>query len=408
VEGLSLALESGNPLAAIEAALIERISADKVRVPAYPGVALQVGKLLADDRASADRIGALVAGDPSLSAALLRRANSAAFARNGTVTSLQRAISVLGAREVQRVLFATSLGGWAAMQGVLSPVRDRVWRQAVTASTLSAALAERRGFTRDEGFLAGLLHDFGKVVALAALEDVLSSIPHPPVLSGAAWEAVVERFHTELGMIVAARWELPPLLAEAITGHHHPPAASSMPMLVELLQIVDCQTAQLETSMGISDDDLNSLPFLRPGDKDALRVAHQHLAATVASLMGTSRPRPTATNSMEADGRDGWRQVSFPVVMRDEGSLTFEARYVHPRGFVVSGPVGLTEGQLHFFELNVDGFVLLLWGHARLVVRDGPGWLVDVKVFGSSNEALAALNQMVASTQETNDNSTHH
>lgn len=398
MEGLALAGNPANPLAAIEAALVERISADLVRVPAYPGVALQVGKLLADDRASADRIGALVAGDPSLSAALLRQANSAMFARNGTVTSLQRAISVLGAREVQRVLFATSLGGWASMQGVLAPVRDRVWRQAVTASTLSAALAEKRGFTRDEGFLAGLLHDFGKVVALAALEDVLASMPDPPTLSAAAWEAVVERFHTELGMIVATRWELPALLSEAITGHHHPPCASSMPMLVEILQIVDCQTAQLEKAMGISDEDLDSLPFLRPGDKDALRVAHQHLAATVASLMGTSRPRLSATNSRESDARDAWRPVSFSVVMRDQGSLSFEARFVHPRGFVVAGPVGLTEGQLHFFELNVDGFVLLLWGHARLVVRDGPGWLVDIKVFGSSNEALTALNQMVATT----------
>jgi len=399
MEGMAFANDPVNPLAAIEAALVERISADKVRVPAYPGVALQVGKLLADDRASADRIGALVAGDPALSAALLRQANTAMFARNGTVTSLQRAISVLGAREVQRVLFATSLGGWASMQGVLAPVRDRVWRQAVTASTLSAALAEKRGFTRDEGFLAGLLHDFGKVVALAALEDVLASMPQAPILSAAAWEAVVERFHTELGMIVAARWELPPMLAEAITGHHHPPGASSMPMLVELLQIVDCQTAQLETSMGISDDDLNTLPFLRPGDKEALRLANQHLPATVASLMGTSRPRSQASNAVEPDARDSWRQVSFPVVMRDEGSLSFEARYVHPRGLVLAGPVGLTEGQLHFFELNVDGFVLLLWGHARLVVRDGPGWLVDIKVFGSSSEALAALNQMVAPAQ---------
>src|SRR5262249_52611992 len=149
----------------------------------------------------------VVQSDQALTAAVLRYANSARNGAGGApILSLDRAITQIGAKETVRCAIAGSLGAAATMPGPLVGLRHKVWKDALLCANLAQELASIRGLTPETAFLAGLLHDFGKIVLLAALDQKGSE---PAMLPEAKWFELVERFHVEAGLRAAREWKLP-------------------------------------------------------------------------------------------------------------------------------------------------------------------------------------------------------
>ncbi|MDR2160704.1 MAG: HDOD domain-containing protein [Desulfovibrio sp.] len=184
----------------------------------------------------------LVERSQNLAARLLNIANSAYYVLEFKVTSLSRAISVLGLREVRSLVLM--VGMVAAIKGVKLPEKfdsRALWQHhiktAILARHLTAALHAEAApeksdprnltaFAPDEAYVAGLLHDLGKVFLASTRPGIWLEIEALRVREGCTFaEAENAYWGIDHGLIAAQvlnTWKLPLILTEAIQWHHAP------------------------------------------------------------------------------------------------------------------------------------------------------------------------------------------
>ena len=195
-------------------------------LPSLPQVVTEILRLLAEDKFSAQELMELIQQDPSLTARVLKLANSATYGRVREIATLDRALVLLGANEVQRLVttisvmrsFATSF-----QSGNLDS--ETFWSHALTtaevAQKLSASFALPLGGAE---FTAGLLHDVGMIVLdqhfHSEFSDCLQlarSRKQPLYL---VERELLGTDHAEVGGLLAERWQLPEALQAGIRLHH--------------------------------------------------------------------------------------------------------------------------------------------------------------------------------------------
>jgi HD-like signal output (HDOD) protein len=207
---------------ALTAALVEKLERSlgggQLDLPSLPEVALKIRRALADDDVSVSEIARLLGADPALAARTLRIANSAMFYRGSRpITSLNGAVSQLGYKMVRNVTMS-----FAAQQVFIGygsrALRDlvsAVWRHSVHAAVISHMLARVRAkLNADEAFLAGLLHEVGKLYILMQVKDSAETLAGDP-----GFQSVLAAWHPRVGRAVIEAWELSPELAAAVGEH---------------------------------------------------------------------------------------------------------------------------------------------------------------------------------------------
>jgi len=201
---------------------------DDIVPPPLPRAFLALQEVLGNPRSSLRDIAAVVSHDPGLSALLLKLANSAFYGFSGRVDTIERAVGLLGAAEVH------ALAAGAAVSTLFrdNPYPDLLdiplfWKHSVACAIVSRFLAERSGQKNPERFfLAGLLHDIGKVLLAVAEPEMVAmalDVARRGNLSALRAEKHVFAFdHAELGGRVIAKWHFPDSLALIVAGHHDP------------------------------------------------------------------------------------------------------------------------------------------------------------------------------------------
>lgn len=246
--------------AALQRALEEAVSRGAVRVPPYPSTALKLQAVLAkDDYRTADLVEAMKT-DQVFTGNLLRLANSPMYRRAVEATSISSAVTRVGARELTRLAMAAALTHAAQGSGALGALRRRVWRQSLSAAVVAEALAEE-GVDGGEAFVAALLHDVGKLLALTTLEELFARTPALHADDEVCWEEV-ERAHVSLGAVLAQRWQLPGVLG-AVVSLHHDERERGAP-LTRLVLRADAVVTLLETRAEVDEAALRALGLSEP------------------------------------------------------------------------------------------------------------------------------------------------
>lgn len=280
---------------ALDEAIVDLVSRHAVNVPPYPAVAMRVQELVRREDFGLDELARLVASDQALAADALRVANSAFYSRGTPATTLPQAIGRIGAQEVGRLAIASGLGAHARAPGPLAPLKRQVWLESLAAAGLCQELAKARSLPVEEAFVCGLLHDFGKVIAIACVEEILESRGDgeadrwPPD----CWLEVVDRYHVELGLVLAARWELPAIVSDVISLHHaaaRAGAAAADPRLLQLVMAADEVVALLQGRPDACREDLARLSLLTRGELDLVEGVLDRLPEFVASFEGAGEP----------------------------------------------------------------------------------------------------------------------
>ncbi|GEJ58803.1 HDOD domain-containing protein [Anaeromyxobacter diazotrophicus] len=212
----------------MDAALQTRILACPT-LPSIPAVALEVVRTCQEDEVDLRRLVGVLEKDPALTAKILRLANSASLAARSQVTTLSRALTLLGTNSVLTLALSFTLVS-SRRRGVSDGFdHDRHWRRALMAAASARALAAGRDVDREELFLCALLQDLG-MLALA------EAVPEDYGLIVAASEGDHARLvelerealgtdHAEVTAFLAARWDLPELVVETGRGSHDPALA---------------------------------------------------------------------------------------------------------------------------------------------------------------------------------------
>jgi HD-like signal output (HDOD) protein len=182
---------------------------------------------LAGENVSFHQLGDLIEKDTVIAGNLLNLVNSALYARRGTVNSVRHALSLLGIEKVRNAILSMSLARmWrkVAMPAEWSMARFNMHSASV--AILSDLLAQRVPVAYPEGaFLAGLLHDVGRLMIALALPAEFARIQQLRAsgrsLLGCEME-VLGFTHSLLSAEALAAWNLPRPIRTAVLDHHSP------------------------------------------------------------------------------------------------------------------------------------------------------------------------------------------
>ncbi len=193
---------------------------------AFPPIATKIFSLLEHPDFNLQDLVNLIHQDPTISADVLRAANSVFYARSSNPLDIRDAVQRLGAREVAGIAAAAStrtlfdMETRVADEQFVSQARA-LWHHSMTCAFTAGWLAMDRGRgSLDHSFLGGMLHDVGKTLALRALAALVVSGKIPSPIPDDRVERVLEEVHLSIGAEAMKRWSLPPFFIGLCDSHH--------------------------------------------------------------------------------------------------------------------------------------------------------------------------------------------
>ncbi len=205
----------------------EKIARSAGDLPAFPAIAMQALQLCEDPRTSARQIQYVIAKDQALTARILKVVNSALYYLSREVSTLSHAIAIMGFDTVRSIIVAASVQGvfHAGGQRAHGLAAQLLWQHSWGAGVAAKALAvDSRYNNPDEAFIAGLLHDIGKMVLIKNRPHLYGEVINAVHQGQATFhQAEIERLgfsHAHLGSLVASKWQFPEQLVVAIRDHH--------------------------------------------------------------------------------------------------------------------------------------------------------------------------------------------
>jgi len=263
---------------------IEQISA----LPTLPSVLAKVLTTSADPDASAVDLSQHIASDQTLSAEVLRLVNSAYYGLRRQVDSITTAVVLLGFFEVRNVvLAATAFRNFP--DGDADYDRTQLWRHSLATAMAADRLGKALGLPGERAFVAGLLHDIGKVVFDALYPSEFREAAHLAHLERLfireTEEAELSLTHAEAGGLLGDRWDLPPAVVGAIRHHHSPEGSAESPELAALTCLADY--VAYEAGLGESSNGRDP----EPPDVSAILSVTEQQRSAVAEEVGANEER---------------------------------------------------------------------------------------------------------------------
>ena len=184
-----------------------------------------------------DEIGRLADADPALVSELLTVVNSPVFTIKVPVITTSHAISMLGLRRTQAAVATLALRAMVAGAPRTATVR-RFWTHNIATAVLARDFAPLFHIEGGLAYTAALLHDLGRMGLLAAYPEEYSAFSQrvyqcPAEIVEREHEAF-QMDHCEAGARLAAAWNIPEPLSQAIPGHHQAPEGGGVRFLVQL------------------------------------------------------------------------------------------------------------------------------------------------------------------------------
>jgi HD-like signal output (HDOD) protein len=219
--------------------------------PSLPALYYELVRVVEQPDSSVSDLTALILQDQSLAARILKLANSAFYGWSSQIGTIERAIQVIGLREVQNLVLATSV--IEAFDSVPAELVDvpSFWRHSISCGIAGAMLAEmHQEDTPERLFIGGLLHDIGRLVmflnAPAESREILERCEQEGQLCCRIERDVLGFDHAALGAELAWLWKLPRPLIDMIECHHSPPESSPATRDAFFIHYADFITNTLE------------------------------------------------------------------------------------------------------------------------------------------------------------------
>ena len=251
------------------------------KLPAMPAVAMELLNSLSDDNTEVDALARRIAQDQAIAARVLRVANSPFYGLQTQVGSIRDAIVVLGFSTVRSlVLTATVVSGLPAGR-CPGFSQELFWRHGLGVAVAARALARKLGRRADELFIAGLLHDIGRLaMVVVAPEDYAEVIATSRAQDCTRQEAEMSVFgydHAAVGAALAQRWNFPPEIHDAL-AFHHAPAGGAPDGPAALIHYADA----IAKALDLDGEEDTQLPRLDPATIVALDLDQSSLAQVLS------------------------------------------------------------------------------------------------------------------------------
>jgi len=211
-----------------DASNIRKIKAYIVSMPSLPTTVAKVMEICNNPKTSPTDLDKVISLDPVLMGKVLKLINSAYYGLPNQVTSLVRAIIMLGVNTVKNLALSTAiLDRLADKSGFRALNMEGFWRHSLCVGVVAKQIAKKKGVEAqrlDEYFAAGLLHDIGKIPLNNALSEdyirAMSLADRERIAIHLAEKRDMDIDHAEAGGMIAEAWHLDGPIADAIRYHH--------------------------------------------------------------------------------------------------------------------------------------------------------------------------------------------
>lgn len=249
-------------------------------LPPFSPVLQRVLASLANDDLSYHELGKQIEQDTVLAGNVLRIVNSAAYGRRGTVTAIPHAISILGLNKLRNLILSFSISKmWSTTKPAPGWSHERFNLHSLATALVADGIAQHADVEFAEGaFVAGLLHDFGKLLVAVALPADYIEIVEMAKITGRSWheceQSLLGETHATYSALAIERWNLPEPVQRAAARHHEPESRQgSLWPLSLTVATADAVVNQLgHTVLALSE---------LPGPETA-EFAHRMLADTIS------------------------------------------------------------------------------------------------------------------------------
>jgi HD-like signal output (HDOD) protein len=227
---------------------MDEIQSQLARCPSLPSLAsinkaLQ-GLLLTDKNYTA-QIAEIIRRDPSLTARLLRLVNSVYYGLSAPVNTVEEAVFYLGVRQIRQLAMVTPvIEDFQRLTRQCNFPWREFWQHCIGTAILTREVTTQiAGQSEDTDYVAGLVHDVGKIVMAWSFPDHFSEI-HRQATEGTRSVSEIEvsvlgLSHSELGALYLERHRLPELMVLTARYHHCPDKAPQSRNTIAAVQLAD-------------------------------------------------------------------------------------------------------------------------------------------------------------------------
>jgi putative nucleotidyltransferase with HDIG domain len=213
---------------------LKRIQATIARMPSLSTTVVKVLETCNDPRASANQLKQVISLDPVLTGRVLRLINSAYFALGKPITSLTRAIIMLGVNTVKNLALSFAILKNIKGGGTFHAFStDEFWLHCLGVGVVAKSLAAFKGLlpgAQEEYFVAGLLHDLGKLPLNKQFPEEYFQVCQSAGKESDHFQHAEDRLlgidHCRVGAMIARKWRLGVGLVETMLHHHQPDDAT--------------------------------------------------------------------------------------------------------------------------------------------------------------------------------------
>ena len=255
-------------------------------LPTLPQVVESVMSMVEDPNASAVQLAEVISKDQALMAKVLRVVNSAYTGMPKEITTLKQATVILGFNTIKNLVLSASIFDTFG-KGDVNNRFDRVkfWEHSIGTAVGAKVLAKRIGSENpEEMFIAGLVHDIGKIIIDEYLHNeflkILDLVDARQIRILEAENEILGVGHPQLGEWVARKWNLPLNLVECIAFHHSPQLAVNSKERVAIVHIANA-IPRIE-GIGFGGD--NQTPIIDPDGWATLQIPAEDLGELIVTI----------------------------------------------------------------------------------------------------------------------------
>ncbi len=215
-------------------------------MPSLSPVIHKVNEVANNVRSSAQDLTDVILLDPVLTAKVIRMVNSAYFGLPQEIKSLKQAVVLLGINTIKNVAITSAFLGKSYLKGSDILNGEDFWKHSIGVAVASKMIAKRLGIEEkylEEYFIAGIIHDIGKILMNNFFPDEMRQIleisSRKNMLITDIEKAVLGLSHEEIGIAIGKKWKFENNLLYAVGRHHSPVLTGSSAIFSMVVAVAD-------------------------------------------------------------------------------------------------------------------------------------------------------------------------
>jgi len=254
-------------------------------LPTLPIVVTHILQLVESPDTSATDINQVISADQALTAKILKLVNSAFYGFSRQISTVTQAIVILGFNTVKSLALSATVFEMFSGGGEALFDRTAFWEHSIGTGIAAQIIGKKIKYPQvEEAFIAGIIHDVGKVVLDQHLHDDFKKVIQLRDRMGLSLQEAEQEAlgidHTLIGKWLADKWNLPPLLQSAIAYHHDVKRSKDDDLMPSLVHLGDILARTKKIGSGGDD----SIPPLQEEAWNRLKLQRQDLESILKDL----------------------------------------------------------------------------------------------------------------------------